>query len=162
MFGILEEVHNLGNLDFGLGETCDILESHLAVVVLVKKPRFGLADAEDAASSAPGTTHSPQQEEPQSHEQHNGAEGVQNHRQVVTTLDILHFSREDALLAPGLDIVVKLVGTGNLSRDLIGRGACRHAKGTGRGLGRLPLEHLLRHRIGQQCFGLVLAPIDRD
>ena len=158
MFGILEEVDDFGYLDLGLGETCDILESHLAVVVLVKKPRFGLADAEDAASSAPGTSHSPQQEEPQCHKQHNRAEGVQDHRQVVTALDILHFSREDTLLAPGLNIV----GTGNLSRDLIGRGACRHAKGTGRGLGRLPLEHLLRHRIGQQCFGLVLAPIDRD
>ena len=162
MLGILEEVNDFGNLDLSLGESCHILEGYLAIVVLVKKARLGFADIENAATGTTGSTHSPQQEEPQCHEQHDGAEGVKNHREVIPALDILHLARENALLAPGLDIIVKFVGAGNLGRHLVGRCRGSRAKGAGRRLGRLVLEDLAGQGVGQQSLGLIFTAIDSN
>ena len=162
MLRVLEEVHDFGNLDFSLGESCNILEGDLIVIVLVKEASLGLANAEDASTASTGTAHSTEQEEPQSDQQDDGSESVKYHRQVITALDILHLTSEHALLAPRLDIVLELVRAGNLCGNFVDshRGGS-HTKGA-RVLGRQRLELLARERVFQDGLGPVLSPIDSD
>ena len=117
MLGVLEEVHNLGDLHLGLGESCHILEGHLVSVILIEESRLGLADTENAATASSAAIHFPEHEEPQRDEQDDGAKGPYHHREVAS-LVILYVAGENALFAPLLDIVLELVGAGNLGSHL--------------------------------------------
>ena len=156
MLGILEEVHNLGNLDLSLGKACHILEGHLAVVILVKEARLGLADAEDSSTGTTGT-HAPVQQRQEQDEQY-WRRQIQYHVGVITGLVILDGASVHAVGLPLLGFVVKLVGAGNLRRDHVG-GALLAKHGA---LGRLGfLIDLICRRVGQHGLEVILIGINR-
>ena len=156
VLGILEEVDNLGNLHFGLGQACNILEGHLVVVILVKEFRLGLADIEDA-TTATGATHATIHEEIEGDQQDDGTKGPEHHR-IIARLVILNITLKGPGSFPLLGFFVKARGPGNLRGDPVG---CHTSTEHGRPLRLRLLSDALSRFFSQFGLQVILVGVDR-
>ena len=121
--GLLEEIHDLHDLDLGLLQPGHILERDALGVILVEHLRLGLAHVHDAAArTASGTArHRPHDEEPRTDNYHPRQQVDQHVRPVVGLVFIGHGDDLPGLLLGGFQVFTERVDRPDREEELHAR-----------------------------------------